>query len=145
MLRRWPKKTSAFVLGVDTNVLVRFLTRDDPVQSEIARSIITAAENQPIHISLVALVELVWVLTKLKRWPRPDVFEACRDLLRSEDFLIESSSLVEQCLLEAQNARCDLADALIAAVNIRAGCATTVTFDHDAQALAGMTAAETFP
>lgn len=144
MRRHWPKKTSVFVLGVDTNVLVRFLTRDDPLQSEIARRIITAAEHHPIHISLVALVELVWVLTKLKRWPKSDVFRACRGLLRSEDFLIESAALVEQCLYEAENARCDLADALIAATNLRAGCSTTVTFDHDAQALAGMTAAETF-
>lgn len=144
MPRLWPKRMSVFVLGVDTNVLVRFLTRDDAVQSETARNILTSRENQPIHISLVALVELVWVLTKLKRWSRRDVFEVCRDLLRSGDFVIESAALVEQCLLEAENAKCDFADALIAAVNMRAGCATTVTFDHDARTLAGMTAAETF-
>ena len=144
MLRLWPRKTSASVLGVDTNVLVRFFTRDDAVQADQARRIITAPQNQPIHVSLVTLVELVWVLTKLKRWPRTDVFAACGQMLQSDDFVVEAASLVEQCLLDAERAGCDLADAVVAAVNIRTGCVTTVTFDRDAQALAGMTPAETF-
>ena len=144
MPRRWPRKTSVSVLGVDTNVLVRFLTRDDAVQAEQARHIITSPHNQPIHIGLIVLVELVWVLTKLKRWPRADVYAACSSLLRSDDFVIEDASLVGQCLLDAEQASCDLADALIAAINARAGCLTTVTFDRDAQKLAGMTAARTF-
>lgn len=132
------------MLGVDTNVLVRFLTRDDAIQSEQARLIIIAPRNQPIHISLIALVELVWVLTKLKRWPKADVFDACRKLLQSDDFEVEAGSLVERCLIDAERASCDLADALIAAVNARNGCRTTVTFDRDAQALAGMAPVETF-
>lgn len=142
--RRWLKKTSAFVLGVDTNVLVRFFTRDDEVQAEQARRIITSAQNQPIRISVIALVELVWVLTKVKRWPQSEVFAACGGLLQSDDFIVEEAALIEQSLIEAQRAACDLADAVIAAMNARAGCRTTVTFDLDAQALAGMTPAETF-
>lgn len=132
------------MLGVDTNVLVRFLTRDDEAQAEQAHRLITAAQNQPIYISLIVLVELVWVLTRLKRWPRADVYAACGGMLRSDDFVVEEGVLVEQCLLDAARAGCDLADALIAAMNARAGCVTTVTFDRDAQALAGMMPAETF-
>ncbi|WP_158409623.1 PIN domain-containing protein [Devosia psychrophila] len=135
---------SAFVLGVDTNVLVRFLTRDDETQAEHALRIITTPQNQPIRVSLVVLVELVWVLTKVKRWPSKDVFEACRGLLRSSDFFVEQGETVEECLSDAQLAGCDLADALIGVMNARAGCTTTVTFDREAQKLSYMTAAESF-
>jgi predicted nucleic-acid-binding protein len=140
----WLQTMSAFVLGVDTNVLVRYFTLDDARQAELARQILTASQNRPIRVCLVVLVELVWVLTKVKHWPQKDVFEACRGLLHSSDFSVEESELAEQCLNEAEQARCDLADALIAVMNARAGCTTTVTFDHDAQHLAGMTAPETF-
>jgi predicted nucleic-acid-binding protein len=127
------------VLGVDTNVLVRFVTRDDPVQSPQSRDFITASTNQPIRICVIALVELVWVLTKGKRWPIDEVFEACGALLNSSDFEIEERELVIRALEDAQNAGCDLADALIALFNKRAGCVATATFDVDAQGLEHMT------
>ena len=127
------------MLGVDTNVLVRFVTRDDPVQSPQSRDFITASTNQPIRICVIALVELVWVLTKGKRWPIDEVFEACGALLNSSDFEIEERELVIRALEDAQNAGCDLADALIALFNKRAGCVATATFDVDAQGLEHMT------
>ena len=136
--------TSGFVLGVDTNVLVRFFTRDHAQQAELARQIITKSSNQPIYVSLIVLVELVWVLIKVKRWPSQDVFEVCQNMLQSNHFVVEQSAMVDQCLHAAKNASCDLADALIAMTTKRAGCPTTVTFDKDAQNLADMTPAETF-
>ena len=136
--------TSVAVLGVDTNILVRFFSRDDAIQSEQARTLITKAQNQPIHISLIALVELVWVLRRVKRWPLGDVLSLCDNLLLSPDFLVEDGVLVEQSLRDAELANCDLADALIARINLRAGCPTTVTFDQDAQRLPTMTPAETY-
>ena len=137
--RRWPKTTSASVLGADTNVLVRFVTRDDAVQSPQSRDLITDRANQPIRICVVALVELVWVLTKGKRWPIDDVFAACGALLNSGDFEFEERELVIHALEDARNARCDLADALIALFNKRAGCVATATFDGNAQRLEHMT------
>ena len=135
---------SASVLGVDTNVLVRFFSRDDAGQAEQALRIITAPENQPVHVSLVALVELVWVLTKVKHWRSDEVFGACHSLLRSGDFVVEMAPLVEICLMEAENAGCDFADALIARMNERAGCRTTVTFDQRAARLDAMANVEDF-
>lgn len=132
------------MLGVDTNILVRFLTRDDQAQAEQAHRIITDTGNQPIRLTLIVVVELVWVLTKVKRWPSPDVFDACRRLLQSSDFVVERAALVEQCILDAEHAGCDLADAVIAALNLEAGCRSTVTFDRDAQRLTDMSAAEDF-
>lgn len=133
---------SASVLGADTNVLVRYLTRDDPIQSPQTLRLLTDAGNQPIRICVIALVELVWVLTKVKRWPLGDVFTTCRGLLQSADFEIEDHELVARALDDAEAAQCDLADALIALSNERAGCEVTATFDADAQRLERMVSVE---
>lgn len=140
--RGLPKTTSASVLGADTNVLVRFLTRDDPVQSPKSYQLFTDAANQPIRVCVVALVELVWVLHKVKRWPLAEVFDACEELLDSSDFEFEERELIVRALDEARQADCDLADALIALFNHRAGCESTATFDGNAQKLALMTPVE---
>lgn len=134
--------TSASVLGADTNVLVRFLTRDDPVHSPQTLQLLTKAGNQPVRICVIALVELVWVLTKVKHWPTHNVFSACRGLLESADFEVEEHALVERALVEAEAAGCDLADALIALFNDRAGCEATATFDVNAQRLERMVPVE---
>ena len=133
---------SESVLGADTNVLVRFITRDDPVQSPKTRQLFTDAANQPIFVCVIALVEMVWVLHKGKRWPMDKVFDACLELLNSNDFEFEEREMVIRALDESQQAGCDLADALIALFNHRAGCESTATFDGDAQRLALMTPVE---
>ena len=130
--------TSAPVLGADTNVLVRFVTSDDAVQSPMTLKLFTDTVNQPIRVCVVALVELVWVLNKGKHWPMEEVFSACAALLNSADFDFEERDLVVRALHEAQSAGCDLADAIIALSNHRAGCEATVTFDVGAQALEHM-------
>lgn len=130
------------MLGVDTNVLVRFLTRDDRVQSPQSFGLVTSAANQPIHICLVAMVEVVWILRKVKRWPSRDVFRACRQLLESSDFSVEEHELVLSAIADAEEAGCDLADAVIALLNHRAGCEATATFDEDARRLSRMVPVE---
>ena len=123
------KTTSASVLGVDTNVLVRFLADDDPVQTPQAIGLLTRPGNQPIHIAQVVMVEAFWVLTKVKKFPARDVIISFRRLLLSDHFIIEESAVMIQALDDAETAGCDLADALIAIVNARAGCEATATFD----------------
>ena len=130
------------MLGVDTNVLVRFLTRDDVVQSGQALRLITGAGNQPIYICLIVLVETVWVLTKVKRLPPEVVFEACRALLANDSFSFEQHELVSRAIDDAARVGCDLADALIALVNSRDGCVSTATFDIRARDLEHMMAVE---
>ena len=137
--RPWRKTTSAFVLGADTNVLVRFITRDDAKESPEALALISAANNQPIRICLIALVELAWVLTKVKKQPWPEVFRVCRELLTNDSFEIERPELAEMAISRAESAGCDLADSLIALLNSEAGCETTATFDRRAQRLEQMT------
>jgi predicted nucleic-acid-binding protein len=136
----WPKTTSAFVLGADTNVLVRFLTRDDADEAPQALALISNTANQPIRVCLIALVELVWVLTKVKKQSWPEVFRICRELMANSRFEIERPELAEKAISSAEAAGCDLADSLIALLNAEAGCETTATFDHRAQRLDDMAA-----
>jgi predicted nucleic-acid-binding protein len=133
---------SVFVLGADTNLLVRFVTGDDPTQSPQSLQLVTKDSNQPIHICIVALVEMVWVLTKVKRRPIQEVLNVCRDLIMSSNFRVEQDDLVARAIEDAATAGCDLADALIALVNQKAGCEATATFDTAAQRLEHMVPVE---
>jgi len=130
------------VLGVDTNVIVRFLAIDDDRQTPMAGRFMARAENQPVRIALIVIVEAFWVLTKTKKFPRARVFAAFRDLLQSSQFVIEEAELVALALEQAEATGSDLADALIALLNHHAGCEATATFDADAQRLEHMIAVE---
>ena len=126
------------MLGVDTNVLVRFLAEDDPLQTPQAVQALKAASNQPIYVGRIVAVETFWVLTKVKRFPRHAVIDAFRGLFASADFKIEGERLMGRALDDCERIGCDFADALIALENAQAGCEATVTFDVDAVALDGM-------
>ena len=142
MLRRWRKKTSAFVLGVDTNVLVRFLADDDDRQSEQAKLLMGNLDNQPIYISLIVLAEAFNVLTKVRKFPLDVVHDGYRQLLRSPGIEVEDPRLVAHALGLGQHARCGFNDALIALRDHAAGCKTTATFDRKAARLDTMTTVE---
>ena len=130
------------MLGVDTNVLVRFLAEDDATQTPQAVALVLRAANQPIFVAQVVAVEAFWVLTKIRKFPVPSVVETYRQLFSNASFEIENRRIMVQALDDCLLAGCDFADAVIALVNARAGCATTATIDHDAQTLPGMTAVE---
>jgi predicted nucleic-acid-binding protein len=126
------------VLGVDTNVLVRFLAKDDDVQTPQAAEVLTANGNHPIYVGRVVAVETFWVLTKVKKFPRQQVIDSFRGLLSSVDFKVEAEELVGRALDDCERVGCDFADALIALENNHAGCEATLTFDTDAYPLDDM-------
>lgn len=126
------------MLGVDTNVLVRFLAKDDAVQTPQAIAALTAARNQPIYVGRVVAVETFWVLTKVKEFPRQSVIDAFRAMFASIDFKVEAEDLMMQALDDCERVGCDFADGLIALENRKAGCEATVTFDVAALGLDAM-------
>ncbi len=130
------------MLGVDTNVIVRFLAIDDDKQTPLAGRFMARAENQPVRIAMIVVVETFWVLTRTKKFPRPRVFAAFRDLLQSSQFIVEDAGLLALAIEQAEVVGCDLADALISLLNARAGCDATATFDEVAQDLPNMIAVE---
>lgn len=129
------------MIGIDTNVFLRFLvTEDDPRQREAVRRFMAErSEDDPVRISVVVLAETVWVLRSCFAYSPEQIGAAMRQLLCARDIVFEASDLVAELFNGDAAPRADLADYLIAWSNRQAGCASTVTFDRiAAQAVPGM-------
>jgi len=127
------------VIGLDTNVIVRHLTDDDPNQSPQAHAVFREiAPEDPAYTSLVALVETHWVLRQAYRYSRDQVAGVLRALVTAADISVESGDAVVDALDESDSSGRDLPDILIARSGIRAGCSKTVTFDRQASTIPGM-------
>jgi predicted nucleic-acid-binding protein len=124
--------------GVDTNVLIRYLVQDEPLQGRKAAAFITkeCSADSPGLINRIVLCEVVWVLETAYRYARSQVAQALDRILRTSQFEIEDHQDAWSALREYQ-AGGDFADALIAAVNRRLGCDYTVTFDRGAARSSG--------
>ena len=119
------------MIGLDTNVLVRYLAQDDAAQSARATRLIERelSERAPGLIGLVVLVETCWVLKRLYGATAVELRETVRDLLDTRQFVIEQRTVVLRAVARLGDGAGDLSDALIAEGAAEAGCARTVTFD----------------
>jgi predicted nucleic-acid-binding protein len=127
------------VIGLDTNVIVRHLTDDDPVHSPAAHGVFEGlSPHEPGFIALIALVETSWVLRRAYRYSQPEVHHALRGLLGAADLVVESGAKALDALTAAEEHGSDFADALIALTGLSHGCQHTLTFDRPAQSLPGM-------
>jgi len=127
------------MIGLDTNVVVRYLTLDDPSQFAVARRIMRSlSPDAPGYISLVVVVELVWVLRVAYHFDRKGIANVIAGLLQSNELVIEDSQLVSQALRIFQASHADFTDCLIERCGHAAECEYTVTFDKGAAAGAGM-------
>jgi len=125
------------VIAIDTNVLLRLLLRDDPRQSEAASRLMEemATAGEPAFISLVTLVEFVWVLEDTYRINRGDLPVIVRKLLNTAHITIEQEDAVRRALESPDG---DFSDRIIHFVGAAAGCDRTVTFDRKFARLAGV-------
>lgn len=130
------------MIGLDTNVVVRYLTRDDQAQFEAAERAILAAvrSGEPLFVCLPVLLETVWVLQRAYAIDRSGIAAALQALLESPDFVLESEPLVEAALDAFEGGPADFADYVIGIGNGGAGCRHTLTFDARAAKLAGFAA-----
>jgi predicted nucleic-acid-binding protein len=127
------------MIGLDTNVLIRYLTQDDPVQSAKATELIErrlTAKN-PGFVSIVAMVETVWVLDRAYSLTAQEISTAVERLLQVEVLAIENEQQVFTAMVALKQGRGSFSDALIAQLGVRAGCARTLTFDRKALRLPG--------
>ena len=127
------------MLGVDTNVLVRYLTRDDQPQYEKARRLIDreVAKKEPVLVSLLVLLETEWVLRSRYEMAKADIVTAFSALLDTADLAFEDERSVETAVYSWKDSAADFADCLIEAHNLRLGCRATATFDSKALKHAG--------
>lgn len=123
------------MIGLDTNVLVRYLAQDDKDQAALATQLIDGfTPDNPGFVATVGLVETVWVLTRAYGMSRTDIAAVVEGLLRARDLVIEDAEIHYLALGAFQAQPIDYADAVIAQTGRRAGCLETVTFDRRAAA-----------
>jgi predicted nucleic-acid-binding protein len=127
------------MLGLDTNVLIRYLVQDDRRQYEKARRLIhrEAGKGEPVLVSLLVLLEIEWVLRSRYGLSKAEILAAFSALLDAADLAFEDETSVEYALYSWKDSAADFADCLIEARNRRLGCRATATFDGKALKLAG--------
>jgi len=125
------------MIGLDTNILVRYLVQDDPAQARHATKVImgTAAKGERLFLSAIVLCELVWVLESAYDCPREDVEETLEKILLTGQFEIEDRDVAWLALADYRAGRGDFADAMIGRRNLASGCESTLTFDRSLRAL----------
>lgn len=127
------------MIGVDTNVLVRFLVADDPKQNALARDFFSKrSAEDPAFVSAIVLAETVRVLHRNLKLPLATVYDLIQNLLAADRLVVEYTEELD-ALLSQNTPQSDIADYLIAWSAKRAGCKAAVTFDRtSAEAIPGM-------
>lgn len=127
------------MIGLDSNILVRYFTQDDPVQAALATEVIEErlSEAEPGYVSVMAMAETVWVLDRHYRFTREQIAHAVESALRTDVLLIEDEPEVFIALAALRERRGEFADALIGALCAEAGCSRVLSFDRGALRLPG--------
>jgi predicted nucleic-acid-binding protein len=122
------------MIGLDTNVVVRYLTQDDPVQSPKATELIERGLTQqdPGFVSIVTMVETAWVLKRIYGLTAEEIAAAIERMLEVDVLVLQSEQEVFTAMIAVKEGRDSFADALIGALGTRAGCSHTLTFDQQA-------------
>jgi predicted nucleic-acid-binding protein len=127
------------VIGLDTNILVRYLAQDDPVRSAKATELIERqmTEENPGFLSVVAMVETAWVLDRAYELAADQIAAAIERTLQADVLVVENEQEVFTSMIALKEGHDSFADALIGMLGTRAGCTRTLTFDEKASRLAG--------
>ena len=122
------------MIGIDTNVIVRYIAQDHAAQSARATRLIEreCSAASPGFVALVVLVETVWVSESLYRATREEVAQILRRLLSIRQLVVESAEVAWKALRTFETARADFADCLIHHIALSQGCERVVTFDRQA-------------
>lgn len=128
------------MIGLDTNVLVRYIVQDDPKQAMIAMNFIekNCSMASPGFINSLVLCELVWVLESAYEYSRDDISNVIEKILRTRQFHIHEPELMWSSLQKYKEKTADFSDCYIAYSNYQAGCESTITFDKKVSRLKNM-------
>ena len=120
------------MIGIDTNVLVRYLVQDEPEQSAQSTLLIEQECNlsSPGYLSNIVLCELVWVLTGAYKYDKNLVIEVMEQILVTAEFLVENENVVRKAINDYKIGCADFSDYLIVNNNQQSGCTKTYTFDR---------------
>jgi predicted nucleic-acid-binding protein len=120
------------VIGVDTNVLVRYLAQDDAAQARRVDIFLSAAieDGTRLHVDDIVLCEMVWVLGAAYRLRKVTIAEALDKVMSAAIFSFDDRELLRAALIDYREGKGDFSDYVIGRRNARAGCEHTVTFDR---------------
>ena len=128
------------MIGLDANVLARYIMQDDAKHSPLATRLIESLSvDVPGFIPLVAVVELAWILCSAYTLDRDQLVAALEGLLRTKEFRVERAEIVWKALRAYRNTNANFADCLIERSAAAAGCDRTMTFDRESAQHGGMT------
>jgi predicted nucleic-acid-binding protein len=127
------------VIGLDTNVIVRYLAQDDVRQAAIATRLIEGSLSAEARgfVSIVTLAEIVWVMSSNYRAARAAVADIVEGLLTAPQLAIEKADVIWRALRAFRESKADFSDAVIVELGRDTGCTKTVTFDRHAAAHPG--------
>lgn len=119
------------MIGLDTNVLVRYLAQDDEIQTALANRLVEAecSAESPGFIAHVVLCELTWVLKAGYKVPKSDILRIIQQLLETKQLVIQEPPVIWVALKLYENSNIDFADAVIVVTHRMQGCSKTFTFD----------------
>ncbi|MBI3714005.1 MAG: type II toxin-antitoxin system VapC family toxin [Burkholderiales bacterium] len=127
------------MIGLDTNVLVRYFAQDDEIQSKKATKLIESlSDAAPGFISMVTLIELVWVMQGAYKAKKDSIVQILTLLLQTKEFIVENAEIAWQALAIFRDSKSGFPDCLIERTGNKYGCEYTATFDLDAAATSGM-------
>lgn len=120
------------MIGIDTNVLVRYLTQDDAIQARKVDALFDSAieDGLRLRVDEIVLCEVVWVLRAAYRLGKPAIVEALDKVISTAVFSFDDRELLRGALADYLDGPGDFADYVIGRRNLRAGCEHTVTFDR---------------
>jgi predicted nucleic-acid-binding protein len=125
------------LIALDSSVILRYLTQDDTAQARAATRLMesTLSENKPGYVSIVVLLETIWVLQRGYGRSPEAIFDIVARLLQARQLTIGDRVAVEAALSGGAG---DLADRIIHELGRAAGCSETVTFDRRFARLEGV-------
>jgi predicted nucleic-acid-binding protein len=127
------------MIGLDTNILIRYLTQDNQILSPKATALIERhlLPESPGFISVVTMAEVAWVLDSYYSLSSSEIADGIERILSADMFIVEREQQVFTAMMLLRKGAADFADALIGLLAQRAGCSHTLTFDRKASRLPG--------
>ena len=127
------------MIGIDTNVIVRYIVQDDPKQAKAATKLIeqSCSPDNPGFINHIVMCEIVWVLKRNYKLDKASICQVIEQIIRTDRIVIEDIQLVWKALETFKETKADFADCLLGQRNLQAGCGYTATLDDAAPVTTG--------
>lgn len=121
------------MIGLDSNIVLRAVTGDDPIHSAAARRFLSSLSGEnPGVLNAVVLAEIAWTLRTTHKYRKQEILACIESVMQSDAYHVLNRDAVTRALEISFEHSIEFADALIGEINRAVGCETTMTFDLQA-------------